>query len=289
MSEKEIVISVKELVKVFRDFWQRPKVKALQGISFEVRKSEIFGFLGPNGSGKSTTIKLILGLLYPTRGEVTVLNCSPKNVKIKKKIGFLPEETYLYPYLNAEETLGFFGSLFNLSSSQIKTKTKELLEMVGLSEVRKRKVGDFSKGMKRRLGLAQALINEPELLILDEPTSGLDPLGCRETKDLILNLAKRGVTVFMSSHLLADVEDICDRISIIYQGKMQALGEIETMLSVENINRISFPLISQESMNELIRVIKQEVKEQDIIIDKPSKNLEKFFLEVVEKAKITSV
>ena len=212
------VVQAVGLTKMFRDFWNRPKARAVNGIDFEIRPGEVVGLLGPNGSGKSTTVKMLLGLLYPSGGKVTVFGKSPRVVETKREIGYLPEESYLYKFLTAEETLDFFGSLFNLSAADRKQRIDQLLEMVGLSHARYRKVGEFSKGMARRIGLAQAMINDPAFLILDEPTSGLDPLGCREVKDLILALKKRGKTVLITSHLLSDVEDICDRVIILYGG-----------------------------------------------------------------------
>ena len=211
-SERPVVVSAVGLTKVFRDFWNRPKAKAVNDIDFEVREGEVVGLLGPNGSGKSTTVKMLLGLLYPTGGRLTVFGKSPRDVENKKLIGYLPEETYLYKYLTAFETLDFFASLFGLSKEERTRRCDQLLDMVGLAHARNRPVGEFSKGMARRIGLAQAMINDPAFLILDEPTSGLDPLGCREVKDLIKLLKKRGKTVIVTSHLLSDVEEVCDRI-----------------------------------------------------------------------------
>ena len=210
----EAVVSVRGLTKVFKDFWGRPKARAVDNANFEVRRGEIFGLLGPNGSGKSTTIKMLLGLLYPTKGHIEIFGHSPRHVKTKARLGYLPEESYLYKYLDSRETLDFFGNLFQLAPGERDQRTEQLLEMVGLNQVRSRTVGEFSKGMQRRIGLAQALINDPDLVILDEPTAGMDPLGCREVKDLILALKARGKTVILSSHLLSDVEDVCDRVVI---------------------------------------------------------------------------
>ena len=171
------VVSATGLTKEFRDFWGRPKARAVNDIDFEIRPGEVVGLLGPNGSGKSTTVKMLLGLLYPTGGRLTVMGRSPRAVETKRDIGYLPEESYLYKYLTAEETLDFFGSLFNLSAADRVRRIEQLLDMVGLSHARRRRVGEFSKGMQRRIGIAQAMINDPSFLILDEPTSGLDPLG----------------------------------------------------------------------------------------------------------------
>ena len=230
MSDSSVVVSAVGLTKIFRDFWNRPKAAAVNDIDFEVRQGEVFGLLGPNGSGKSTTVKMLLGLLYPTAGRLSVLGESPKSVEAKKRVGYLPEETYLYKHLTAFETLDFFGALFGLSSAERKSRAEQLLDMVGLSHARNRMVGEFSKGMARRIGLAQAMINDPEFLILDEPTSGLDPIGCREVKDLILALKKRGKTVLITSHLLSDVEDVCDRVVILYGGRIRAEGALSDLL-----------------------------------------------------------
>src|SRR5436309_2054615 len=227
----EKIVVVRGLTKVFKDFWGRPKAKAVDNVDFEVRRGEVFGLLGPNGSGKSTTVKLILGLLHPTKGHIQVFGHSPRHVATKARIGYLPEESYLYRYLNSRETLDFFGNLFQLSRSDRNNRIEQLLEMVGLNQTRMRAVGEFSKGMQRRIGLAQALINDPDLVILDEPTSGLDPIGCREVKDLIMALARRGKTVILSSHLLSDVEDVCNRVVIYYGGKIHAMGTLKELLA----------------------------------------------------------
>ena len=241
---KKPIISAVGLSKVFRDFWSRPKAKAVNDIDFEVYEGEVIGLLGPNGSGKSTTVKMILGLLYPTAGTLSVFGQSPRAVETKQQVGYLPEESYLYKYLTAIETLDFFGALFNLSAEERRNRSDQLLEMVGLSHARRRRVGEFSKGMARRIGLAQAMINDPSLLILDEPTSGLDPLGCKEVKDLILMLKKRGKTVLITSHLLSDVEDICDRVIILYGGKIRATGTLNELLTVTDANRITTPALN---------------------------------------------
>ena len=225
----------------------------MDNVDFEVRRGEVFGLLGPNGSGKSTTVKLLLGLLYPTRGHIEVFGHSPRHVATKSRIGYLPEESYLYRYLDSRETLDFFGNLFRPAAGRPRrTRTEQLLEMVGLSQTRTRAVGEFSKGMQRRIGLAQALINDPDLVILDEPTSGLDPIGCREVKDLILALARRGKTVILSSHLLADVEDVCDRVVIYYGGRVQAMGTLKELLATPDAVRITTPALSRETMERVL-------------------------------------
>jgi ABC-2 type transport system ATP-binding protein len=281
----EVVVSVRGLTKVFKDFWGRPKARAVDNVDFEVRRGEVFGLLGPNGSGKSTTVKLLLGLLYPTKGHIDVFGHSPRHVATKSRIGYLPEESYLYRYLNSRETLHFFGNLFELDRGDRKQRTEQLLEMVGLSQVHMRSVGEFSKGMQRRIGLAQALINDPDLVILDEPTSGLDPIGCREVKDLILALARRGKTVILSSHLLSDVEDVCDRVVIYYGGKVHAMGSLKDLLATPDAIQITTPALPRETMTRVLEIIRKDVSEEKVRIDTPTQNLESYFLDVVQKAR----
>ncbi len=281
----ETIISVRGLTKVFKDFWGRPKAKAVDNVDFDVRQGEVFGLLGPNGSGKSTTVKLLLGLLYPTKGHIEVFGHSTRHVATKERIGYLPEESYLYRYLNSRETLDFFGNLFQLPAADRASRVEQLLEMVGLSQTRMRAVGEFSKGMQRRIGLAQALINDPDLVILDEPTSGLDPIGCREVKDLILALARRGKTVILSSHLLSDVEDVCDRVVIYYGGRIQAAGTLKELLARPDAVRITTPTLSRPTMERVLEIIRQDVAQDKIRIDNPTQNLESYFLEVVQNAR----
>ncbi len=283
----DVVISVRGLTKVFKDFWGRPKARAVDNVEFDVRQGEVFGLLGPNGSGKSTTVKLLLGLLHPTRGYIEVFGRSPRHVATKQRIGYLPEESYLYRYLDSAETLDFFGNLFHLPPGERRSRTEQLLDMVGLAQVRRRTVGEFSKGMQRRIGLAQALINDPDLVILDEPTSGLDPIGCREVKDLILALARRGKTVILSSHLLADVEDVCDRVVIYYGGRIQAMGSLHELLATPDRIRITTPTVSRASLEKALETLRQDAGESAVQVDTTTQNLEHFFLGVVERAKQT--
>ena len=284
MNEAAPMIAARNLTKVFRDFWYRPKVNAVRGVSFEVRRGEVFGLLGPNGSGKSTTIKMILGLLQPSSGSLLVLSRSPRDVRSKARLGYLPEETYLYPYLTSRETLDFYGRLFDLSARERRERSNQLLETIGLQHTANRLVGEFSKGMARRIGLAQALINDPELVLLDEPTSGLDPLGTRQVKDLILALANRGKTVLLSSHLLADVEDVCDRIAILYNGTIKAQGQIDELLEVRQHYRMTFPDLSAEKLEALLAAMEQIAGSRPAV-DHPRRDLERFFIDVVEQAR----
>ena len=286
--QRESIVRAVGLTKVFRDFWGRPKAKAVNDISFTIEPGEVIGLLGPNGSGKSTTVKMLLGLLYPTGGILNVLGRSPRAVETKREIGYLPEESYLYKYLTAEETLDFFGSLFNLSRADRKKRIDQLLDMVGMAHAR-RLVGEYSKGMARRIGLAQAMINDPEFLILDEPTSGLDPLGCKEVKDLILTLKARGKTVLITSHLLSDIEDVCDRVIILYGGKVRAMGGLGELLTVSDENRIVTPALPQAAMNEVLKILRENLHGEEFTVDHPRRTLEEFFLDVITKAKSDNI
>ncbi len=282
---QDLVVEATGLVKVFSDFWMRSKARAVDGIDFTIRRHEIFGLLGPNGSGKSTTIKLILGLLRKTRGKLTVFGRDPSDVSIKRRIGYLPEESYMYRFLNAEETLDYYGRVFGLRRSVRRRRTEELLEMVGLGGAGHRPVGEYSKGMTRRLGIAQALINDPEFLILDEPTSGLDPIGTRQMKDLLVDLRQRGKTILLSSHLLADVEDVCDRMVILYGGRIRAEGTGDELLHDTTQTTIRTGKLRPETLAELERVL---VSREGFGIDGvelPRQRLEEFFLQIVERAR----
>ena len=276
----EVIIETRNLSKVYRDFWGRQKVRALNALDLEIRQGEIFGLLGPNGSGKTTTIKLLLGLLFPTSGQALVFGRDATDVSKNERLGYLPEESYLYRFLNAEETLDFYGRLFDMSAAVRKRRTAELIDLVGLQWAKRRQLKEYSKGMARRIGLAQALINDPELILLDEPTSGLDPIGTREMKDLILKLKSQGKTVLMSSHLLADVQDVCDRIAILHQGELKELGRVDSLLKVRDETQIRAKGLSEAAQTEIRAVIERH-QGTVLTMDNPTTTLEELFLTIV--------
>lgn len=280
------VVAVQALTKVFKDFWLRSRARAVDSVSFSINPGEVFGLLGPNGSGKSTTIKIILGLLRQTSGRVMVFGKLPSDVATKRRIGYLPEESYLYPFLNARETLDYYAKLFQLDRTVRNRRIDELLDMVGLSAVQHRAVREYSKGMQRRIGIAQALINDPDLLILDEPTTGLDPIGTRQIKDLILNLGRRGKTIILSSHLLADVEDCVDRMVILYGGKIQREGTCEQLLSVSSGRLIETDDLDDQTIDQIDRIIRERSGGRSGIgrVRRPRQSLETLFVDIVNEA-----
>jgi ABC-2 type transport system ATP-binding protein len=290
-SDQKPVVACQRLSKVFKDFWMRPRVRAVEDLSLEIRPHEIFGLLGPNGSGKSTTIKMILGLLTPSKGRIVVFGKSPSDVATKKRIGYLPEESYLYPFLNARETLEYYAKLFELDVKTRTNRIDELLDMVGLTAAQHRPVREYSKGMQRRIGLAQALINDPDFLILDEPTTGLDPIGTKQVKDLIIELGRRGKTVLLSSHLLSDVEDVVDRMVILYGGKIRDEGTIDSMLTKHSKTTIEADVLDDETIAEIDEVIRRRSggNKAVLAVTHPRQKLEEKFLEIVETAKLERV
>jgi ABC-2 type transport system ATP-binding protein len=280
----EPVIQIRNLTKTYRDFWGRKKVQALNSLSLEVNKGEVFGLLGPNGSGKTTTMKLLLGLLFPTDGEISILGKPASDVSKNEKIGYLPEESYLYRFLNAEETLDFYGRLFDISAEERKQRTNELIEMVGLQHARRRQLKEYSKGMTRRIGLAQALINNPDLILLDEPTSGLDPEGSQDMKKLIENLRDQGKTVVMCSHLLADVQDVCDRIAILYGGELKELGRVEDLLKEQHETQFVTSHLDDTAVDEIKAVLDKHGASLKTC-GHPTSSLEDLFMKTVQRSK----
>lgn len=281
--QNEPVIQIRNLTKIYRDFWGRKKVRALNSLSLDVNKGEVFGLLGPNGSGKTTTMKLLLGLLFPTEGTITILGRPAADVAKNERIGYLPEESYLYRFLNAEETLDFYGRLFNIPARDRRQRSRELIEKVGLQDARRRQLKEYSKGMTRRIGLAQALINDPDLILLDEPTSGLDPIGTREIKQLILDLRNQGKTVVLCSHQLADVEDVSDRIAILHAGELKMLGRVEEVLKQQDQTELLTSKLSPEAVAEVEAVLKKH-NASLIKVDHPTSTLDDLFLKTVDES-----
>ena len=277
----DVVIETRNLGKIYRDFWGRKKVAALKALDIEVKKGEIFGLLGPNGSGKSTTIKLIQGLLFPTSGRAFVFGKDARDVTKNERIGYLPEESYLYKFLNAEETLDFYGRLFDMPAEVRRERSEQLIRMVGLNHARRRQLKEYSKGMTRRIGLAQAMINEPDLLILDEPTTGMDPIGSREMKDLIVRLRDEGKTILMCSHQLADVQDVCDRVAILHQGELRELGRVDSLLKVRDVTEVHAKGLSEETKQKISELIRADGGEV-VSIDNPTTTMEELFLDIVQ-------
>jgi ABC-2 type transport system ATP-binding protein len=227
-------------------------------------------------------MKMLLGLLHPTAGEARVMGGCPRDVRLKARIGYLPEESPFYTHLSGEEALLFYGRLFSIPSAELRTRAAELIELVGLHGARRRLLGEYSKGMLRRFGLAQALINDPDLLLLDEPTAGLDPMGTRQVKDLLLELRARGKTVILSSHLLADVEDVCNRVAILHEGRLQTVGEITTLLQDDQRTQITTDPLSPGTVEGLIDFLREkEGPGLAVRVGRPSTRLEDLFLRIV--------
>src|SRR3954470_19746256 len=233
-------VALSGVTKVFPVPFQRRSVVAVRDLDLEVAPGQIYGLLGPNGSGKSTTLKIILGLVTPTRGRAKIFGRDSDEVASRESVGFLPENPYFYKFLTGEETLKFYGKLCGLGGAGLKRRVDEMLSLVGLTSARDRRLGGYSKGMLQRIGLAQALIQEPALLVLDEPTAGVDPAGARDIRTLILDLKSRGITVLLSSHLLSQVQEICDRIGILANGSLVREGPLPDLLGLENQTQLLF-------------------------------------------------
>src|SRR5687767_1870885 len=277
-------VHTENLTKVYKDFRGRDKVRALDDLNLTIHRGEVFGLLGPNGSGKSTTIKLLLGLIFPTRGRASILGEPAGDTSINEKVGFLPEESYLYRFLNGEETLRFYGRLFKMSRKELNHRVPALLDTVGLdAKSRKRKLREYSKGMARRIGLAQAMINDPDLILLDEPTTGLDPIGTREMKDLILSLKAQGKTVLLCSHLLADVQDVCDRITILFKGRMQTLGQVRDLLQVKDITQFQARGLTPAQIEETRVFLSRLGGGTSAEVTHPTTTLEDLFMRIVRE------
>lgn len=274
-------IQTTNLTKIYPGFWQSQKVVALQNLNLTVQRGQIFGLLGPNGSGKTTTIKLLLGLINATTGTAEVLGKPAGDQLARSRVGYLPEETYLYRFLNARQTLDFYARIFNMNRAQRVQAIEHYLDFVGLDPaVRRRPLRTYSKGQARRVGLAQALLNNPDLVILDEPTSGLDPIGTAEMKELIRQLKRAGKTVLLSSHQLADVEDVCDQIVILYRGKIEVQGTVDELLEVKDVFKLEARNVPEDVQQRLVAVA-QEAGADEIRTGRQRSRLEDLFNRLV--------
>ncbi len=271
-------IAVRGLTKIFPVPLHRQSIVAVRDLDLRVERGEVYGLLGPNGSGKSTTLKIILGLVSPTRGCTEIFGRDSRLVKSREAVGFLPENPYFYKYLSGEETLRFFGRLCGLGGVQLKNRIDELLELVGLTKARKRRLGTYSKGMLQRIGLAQALIHEPKLLVLDEPTAGVDPAGSREIRDLILDLKRRGITVLLSSHLLAQAQEICDHVGILADGVLVREGRLQELIAIENQTELVVANASSDLVEEIESLINRS-NAKLVARRRSTTTLEKLFLD----------
>ena len=274
-------VAVHGLTKIFPVPLQRQKIVAVKDLNLRIEPGEVYGLLGPNGSGKSTTLKIILGLVSPTRGRTEIFGRDSRLVESREAVGFLPENPYFYKYLTGEETLRFFGRLCGLRSARLKERINELLDLVGLSKARQRRLGTYSKGMLQRIGLAQALVHDPRLVVLDEPTAGVDPAGSREIRDLILDLKRRGITVLLSSHLLAQAQEICDRVGILADGVLVREGNLQELIAIENQTELVIADASTQLVNEIESVINRS-NAKLIERRKSTTTLERLFLEATK-------
>ena len=278
----ETAVAVRGLTKTFNVPFRRERIVAVRDLNLTVEAGRVYGLLGPNGSGKSTTLKVILGLLSATRGSTEIFGRRSSEVASRNAVGFLPENPYFYKYLTGAETLRFHGKLGGLGGMRLKTRVGELLELVGLTSAANRRLAGYSKGMLQRIGLAQALVQDPKLLVLDEPTAGVDPAGSREIRDLLLNLKGQGITVLLSSHLLAQVQEICDRVGILARGVLVREGPLEKLIAIEN----QIELVLENAPDALMERIATLVRDSGArIVDHrtPQTTLEKLFLEATRE------
>ena len=279
-----LAISIENLTKVYPIPFKREQVTAVRNLSLAVEAGQVYGLLGPNGSGKSTTMKIVLGLVAPSSGRTEVFGRDSRTVESREDVGFLPENPYFYKYLTGAETLAFYGRLCGLRGAKLRNRGKELLALVGLEAAADRRLGGYSKGMLQRIGLAQAMIQEPRLLVLDEPTAGVDPAGSYEIRNLILDFKKRGITVLLCSHLLGQVQEICDRIGILHEGLMVREGRLADLISIESQTELILENASPELLAE-IRATVERSKGRMIEERKPQTTLERYFLEVTRGGK----
>jgi ABC-2 type transport system ATP-binding protein len=278
----ETAVAVTGLTKIFPVPFRRQSIVAVCDLDLRVEPGEVYGLLGPNGSGKSTTLKIILGLVSPTRGRTEIFGRDSRLVQSREAVGFLPENPYFYKFLTGAETLRFFGQLCGLSGALLKGRVDEMLELVGLTDARDRHLRGYSKGMLQRIGLAQALINEPKLVVLDEPTAGVDPAGSRQIRDLIVDLRRRGITVLLSSHLLAQVQEICDRVGILADGALVREGRLDELIAIENQTELVLEDASDELIDEIEKLAANSSAKL-VARRRSTTTLERLFLEATRK------
>ena len=281
-------VQINHLVKEFHSSFRKSKLRAVDRVSLTIMPGEVYGLIGPNGSGKSTTMKALLGLLRPTAGSCHVFGKNSLKTDSRQEIGFLPENPYFYKHLNGEETLRFYAKLCGMRGKEVARRVDEMLELVSLQDARKRRIGGYSKGMLQRIGLAQALIHEPRLLILDEPTAGVDPVGSREIRDLIVQLRERGVTVFLCSHLLEQVQEVCDHVGIIFNGKIVKEGRLEDLIAIENQTEVLVENAGPRTLARIKAVIADSDNAKFIHMGKPRTTLERLFLDEAKKSDATA-
>ncbi len=278
MAETTPAVEITNLVKDFRTSFRNQLLRAVDGVSIRIMPGEVYGLIGPNGSGKSTTMKALLGLVAPTSGTCAIFGQDSLKVDSRNDVGFLPENPYFYKHLSGAETLRFYGKLCGLKGKLLEEKTRELLALVDLEDARDRRIGGYSKGMLQRIGLAQALVQEPRLVILDEPTAGVDPIGSRQIRDLILKLRERGITVFLCSHLLEQVQEVCDHVGIIFKGKIVKEGRLDDLIAIEDQTEIVLKDASPELVARITALVGESPGASLVRTGKPRTTLEGLFL-----------
>lgn len=280
--EAAAAIEIRNLTKSFATPMRRERVFAVRDLTLTVETGQVYGLLGPNGSGKSTTMKIVLGVLRPDSGQTHIFGVDSQRVESREQVGFLPENPYFYRYLTGLETLRFFGKLCLLRGPELEERCRELLQLVGLEDAADRRLGGYSKGMLQRIGLAQALVQRPRLLVLDEPTAGVDPAGARQIKDLIVQLKEQGITILFCSHLLAQVQEICDRVGIMHRGVLVREGALRDLISVENQTELLIESAEEPFLAELRNLAKN--RGVPILREgRPMSTLEEYFLTVTQE------
>jgi len=277
MTEPAVVVH--DLVKDFRIPWQRQPLRAVDGISFTVGSGEIYGLIGPNGSGKSTTMKVLLGLVRATRGSCSIMGRDSRHPASRHTVGFLPENPYFYKHLSGRETLRFYGKLCGLRGALLEKRTRYLLDLVGLEEAAGRRLGGYSKGMLQRIGLAQAIVHDPQLVVLDEPTAGVDPLGSRIIRDLVVRLKKSGKTIILCSHLLEQVQEVSDRIAMLSRGRIVREGSVHDLVAIEDQTEIQIKNASDGLLDAIRGLVGRDEAAELISVGHPRTTLERLFLE----------